>query len=80
MASKLTKINDKSMIVAYREFLCDTVEDIAKLPREGVVGTIEVDEMDIDTNDPCSIGSMAYVCTDKAFYILAPNNEWVIYE
>lgn len=79
MAAKLTKINEKIIASNYREYLCDTDADIALLPKDGIKGTLATNTSDILGNDPCSIGSMAYVCDSKKFYILSPNNEWVVY-
>lgn len=79
MAAKLTAINGKPTSSEYREYLCSTEDDIKLLPRYGVRGTLSNDTSDIISNDPCSIGSKAYVCDTMEFWILSPNNEWVKY-
>ena len=61
-----------------KDFLCDTVDDIKKLPRSGFRGTLEC-TTDYTLNDPCSIGSTALVCSDDGtfvVYMLMPSNEW----
>ena len=80
MSSKCVFINGKRNQYAYKEYLCDSEEDIAKLPRIGIKGTMEVENGDNTTNEPCSVGSLALVCLgdgNSIPYILRPSNEWV---
>lgn len=77
MACKLTSINGKPTVSEYREYLCDTNDDIALLPKYGVKGNLTVDTSDIMSNDPCAIGSKALVCATGEIWILSPSNEWV---
>lgn len=76
MAFKITKINGQPNSVETREFICQTEDDIAKLPRYGIHGTQD-DINDTVSNNPCAIGSTALVCTTANVYILAPDNSWI---
>lgn len=64
---------------AMKEFICNSIEDIARLPRYGIGGTIE-NMTDFTINYPCAIGSTALVVSDGgllAVYILSATNKWV---
>lgn len=61
-----------------KEYLLSSVDEIDKLPRDGVRGQQEFgDETGI--NDPCAIGSTAMVATGSSteVYILSSENEWI---
>ena len=79
MAAKLISINGKPTSLEYREYLCDDESDIELLPKYGIVGTLNSNTSDIVSNDPCAIGSKAYVCKTMEFWILSPSNKWVKY-
>ena len=77
MAAKITAINGQTNASDTKEFLLTSVDEITKLPRNGIEGTLET--ADTVTNKPCAIGSTAMVCTGTSteVYILTPDNEWV---
>ena len=77
MACKLHTVNGKPNSFSVREYIVDTTDDIALLPRYGVNGTMNVDASDSYSNDPCAIGSTALVCNTSEVWILSPSNEWV---
>lgn len=81
MACKLHTINGKPNSFSLREYIVDTPDDIALLPRYGVKGTMKVDASDKVSNDPCAIGSTALVCQNadntSEVWMLSPSNEWV---
>ncbi|MBR5604291.1 MAG: hypothetical protein IKW51_08840 [Bacteroidales bacterium] len=79
MAAKLTSINGKLTSSEYREYLCDAESDIKLLPKYGIKGSLNNDTSDVVSNDPCAIGSKAYVCETMEFWILSPSNQWVKY-
>ena len=61
-----------------REYLCDTVADVTRLPKRKTRGTLKTNDSSL--NDPCAIGSTALVCDDNgssAVYILNNANQWV---
>lgn len=72
----ITKINGQCNSSGTREFLVSSAQDITKLPRYGVKGTLDGDTV---VNAPCAIGSTALVATGTTteVYILSPNNTWV---
>lgn len=78
MSSNMMMVNGKYNSSVLKDFICDSVDDIAKLPRYGIRGTIE--NVSSATNCPCAIGSTALVCDNgdgsSAVYILTPSNEW----
>lgn len=76
MAFKITKINDRSNSIDTKEFLCQTPDDVLKLPRNGINGTQDLID-DTVSNAPCAIGSTALVCSTAKVYILAPDNTWI---
>lgn len=79
MAFKITKINGQPNSVDTKEYICQSENDIKKLPRYGIRGTQE-EKNDTVSNNPCAIGSTAIVCganVSTKVYILAPDNEWV---
>ena len=81
MSCKLNAINGKLNSFSVREYIVDTTDDIALLPRYGIKGTMNVDISDKVSNDPCDIGSTALVCRNSngksEIWILSPCNEWV---
>lgn len=80
MSSNIIKINGQPNSSIQKDYICDSIEDIAKLPRHGVYGTIK-DTTDDSINAPCAIGSTALVCNGESgssVYILSPSNEWVV--
>lgn len=76
MSSKVTSSNGRSTLFSHKKFICDSEEDIAKLPKDGIEGSIEGSSDDL-INRPCSIGSTALVCSTSEMWILSPSNEWV---
>lgn len=79
MSSSIMTVNGQPNSYALREYVCDSIDDVAKLPKYGIRGTFD-DSKDFIINDPCAIGSMALVCDGGngscAVYILSPSNEW----
>lgn len=79
MSSSIIAINGRPNSYALKEYICDSIDDVAKLPKYGVFGSFD-DSKDFTINNPCSIGSTALVCDDGngscAMYILSPSNEW----
>ncbi len=76
MACKLISINNTPNVSEKREYLCDKEDEIALLPKYNIKGRI-LDDEDSVCDNPCSIGSMAFVCETSNIYILSPSNEWV---
>lgn len=78
MAAKIITINGQSNSSDTKEFLLTSVDEVAKLPRNGVEGTLET--ADTVTNKSCAIGSTAMVCDGNStlVFILSPNNEWIL--
>ena len=70
MAFVTTTVNGHPVSSDLKEFVCQSVDDISKLPKKGISGTQETGD-----NEPCAIGSMALVSTGEIF-VLFPNNEW----
>ena len=81
MACKLTSINGKPTSFSVREYIVDTPNDIALLPRYGISGKMDIGTSDTVSNDPCAIGSTALVCkndkNESEVWMLSPSNEWV---
>ena len=75
MSSNVMMINNHANHYALKQFICDSMDDIAKLPKYGVRGVIE-SSYDLTINDPCAVGSTALVCGSSKVYILTPSNEW----
>lgn len=57
-----------------REYLLDTIADVAKLPTSTKEGTL-TNPLD---NSPCAVGSTALVVEGMQVYILSPSDHWVI--
>lgn len=76
MATKVTSSNGRSTLFYHKKFICDKEEDILKLPKDGIEGSIQ-DSSDDMINRPCSIGSTALVCSTSEMWVLSPSNEWV---
>lgn len=74
MAFVLTDVNGHPVHSNKKSFVCQSVDDIGKLPRCGIEGTQDVTD-DPTINEPCAIGSDAIVKTGEV-YILWPDNEW----
>lgn len=72
MAFKLVEKNGHPVRSDIKHFDCTSVDDISKLPKEGIIGTQVGLEED---NEPCGIGSTALVKNGGA-YKLFPDNEW----
>lgn len=79
MSSNIMMVNGQPNSSVLKDFICDSVDDIAKLPKYGIRGTVE-NVSDRAVNDPCAIGSTALVCDSgegsSVVYILTPSNEW----
>ena len=79
MAYKSRKISPKGYPSAYaiKDFICDTPDDIPKLPKFGIEGTQMLnDGEDYATNEPVYYGSSATVIEPYTGYVLSPSNEW----
>lgn len=59
----------------YSEFVCDTEEDISKLPTSTKKGILNNKTFEV-----CSIGSTADVVESGKVYILSNENEWVFFK
>lgn len=75
MSVFITSVNGRPNASNVVEYLCETAEDILLLPKYGIRGS--VGDPDDDINDPCAIGSTAFVCNGTEAWILAPSNEWI---
>ena len=77
MSAKITVINGQSNSTDTKEFLITSLDEVAKLPRNGIEGSLET--TDTVTNKSCAIGSTAMLVTtgNIEVYILTPDNEWV---
>lgn len=80
MAYKVVKTlrpRDGSKNLNVKEYICDTPDDVQKLPRHDIEGTqILNDGDDLANNEPCDYGSSATVGTPFSGYTLYPNNQW----
>lgn len=76
MSSIVTEVNGHPTLSNIKKFLCTTADEIAKLPRVNIEGTLDTD-LDPNINEPCSYESTATVAIPFSGYLLAPNNEWV---
>lgn len=74
MATRLVEVNGDTARSDIKQFMCLTVDEIAKLPREGVPGTLD-ESGSPGLNDPCGIGSQAIIKTGE-IYLLWPDNNW----
>ena len=74
MAIEIIKINGSPARNDIKRFMLDSVDEINKLPRQSVYGTIN-DINDPGINDPCGIGSEAVIKTGE-IYLLWPDNQW----
>lgn len=72
----ITSVNGHSISSNAKDFLLIGRNEISKLPRMGLKGTLESDDPNI--NEPVAIGSTALVKegTQILTYILFPDNEW----
>lgn len=75
MAVLATEINGHPVSNKKKVFLLDTADEILRLPRVGVEGTLDA-KVDPDVNEPCSYGSEATVVDPFGGYILSPSNVW----
>lgn len=79
MSLNIMMVNGRPNSYVLKEYICDTVDDIAKLPKYGIRGTVKKSS-NRQINEPCAIGSTALVCDDgngsASVYILTPSNEW----
>lgn len=57
-----------------KDFMCDTSDEISKLPKYGVEGTV-TGSSDKYINEPIEYGSSAIVKTGE-IYFLWPDNTW----
>ena len=76
MAFIVEKVNDHPVKSDLKNYICQTSSDITKLPKFGVLGTLENYE-DPRVNDPCAIGSTAFVIENSNVFMLDLNNTWV---
>lgn len=62
---------------AIKDFICDTPDDVEKLPKFGIEGTQQLnDGEDYVTNEPVYYNSSATVVEPYSGYVLAPSNNW----
>lgn len=74
MAVSIIESNGNPARSDIKRFMLLTVGEVAKLPRQGVYGTLDTTK-DPEINCPCGIGSEAIVKTGE-IYMLWPDNEW----
>lgn len=74
MATSIIEVNGNPARSDIKRFMLDTIEDISKLPRQGIEGTLD-DTNNLYLNEPCGIGSEAIVKTGEV-YMLWPDNNW----
>lgn len=74
MATSVIEINGNPARSDIKRFMLLTVDEVAKLPKQGVYGTLDTTK-DPEINRPCGIGSEAIVKTGE-IYMLWPDNEW----
>ena len=77
MATSVIEINGNPARSDIKRFMLLTVDEVAKLPKQGVYGTLDTTK-DPEINRPCGIGSEAIVKTGE-IYMLWPDNEWAIF-
>lgn len=70
----ILQVKDRKNSSGYREFIIDTVEDVATLPTSTTKGEIQVNRE--DDNKCCAIGSVAFVIADSSVYMLGNDNQW----
>ena len=79
MSAIIMTVGGKTNSALQKEYICDSIADIDKLPKDGIRGTFE-DLANPSINDPCEIGSTALVCEGSnglaTVFILSPSNEW----
>lgn len=78
MSCKLLSVNGTPNSSYQKEYLLQSEDEVDKLPKYGIRGTLEDSVGSGDINSPCAFGSIALVCDTSAVYILAPNNEWTL--
>lgn len=74
MSVTIKEINGYPARSDIKQFMLTTVDDVNKLPRSGIEGTLDDSEWP-GINDPCGKGSEAIVKTGE-IYLLWPDNEW----
>ena len=74
MATSVIEINGNPARSDIKRFMLLTVDEVAKLPKQGVYGTLDTTK-DPEINCPCGIGSEAIVKTGE-IYMLWPDNTW----
>ena len=74
--SALMNVNGHPFNSNTKEFMLLSEGDVAKLPKCGIRGTLDVDDQ--EENDPVAYGSCALVKQngDILTYLLFPDNEW----
>ena len=75
----LMTINNHPAHSNQKDFLLVSDDDVKKLPKCGVNGTLEFDDSDEPCiNDPVAYGSVALVKVSGSVnvYLLFPDNEW----
>lgn len=72
--SSLVEINGNPARSDIKRFMLLTVDEVSKLPRQGIFGTLD-DSDNPNKNEPCGIGSEAIIKTGEV-YMLWPDNEW----
>lgn len=72
--TSVIEINGNPARTDIKRFMLLTVDEVSKLPRQGINGTLN-DTDDPNKNDPCGIGSEAIVKTGE-IYMLWPDNTW----
>lgn len=77
MSVRTKEINGYPARSDIKQFMLTSVDEVAKLPKSGVVGTLD-DSEEPSINKPCGIGSEAIVKTGE-IYLLWPDNEWALF-
>ena len=79
--ASLMTVNNQPAHSNQKEFMLLANEDVKKLPKCGIKGTLSFDESDEpDINEPVGYGSVALVKTTTSMltYLLFPDNEWTL--
>ena len=75
MAYKVIKAWGSTQGITKRLFVCDSVEDIEKLPTNDTAG--EKQDGDTISDEMCAVGSIAEVSETGDKYVLSANGEWI---
>lgn len=70
----ISKINGQFNSTQIKEYICDYLSDLSKLPTSETKGSQQDDSSVVNNN--CSVGSEAYVIENSSRYILGNDNKW----